>query len=118
MILGRSPALWLGFVTAGLNVLVVVFGIRLDAIQLAGLNVFFGALIGIVANETDPTTVPTLAPTLRDRRDPENVYANGHDQPGQAGAAPTDRDLAVRVAGVVRESDVVIPQRRSGDNGD
>jgi uncharacterized membrane protein len=63
MILGRNPALWLAVVAATLNAAVVVFGIQLTAPQLAALNALAIAVVGVVANETDPTTVATLAPT-------------------------------------------------------
>ena len=61
MILGRSPALWLALVAAGLNVAVVVFGVHLTAEQLATLNGFAIALIGVVANESDPSTAATFS---------------------------------------------------------
>ena len=74
MILGRSPALWYALIVAALNAGVVVFGVNLTAEQLAALNAFALAILGVIANESDPRTVPTLAPTLRDRRgDGENV---------------------------------------------
>lgn len=68
VVLGRSPALWLAIVTAALNCAVVVLGVQLTAEQLAAINALAIAVLGIVANESDPTTVPTFAPTLRDRR--------------------------------------------------
>ena len=68
VILGRSPALWYALVVAALNAGVVVFGVNLTAEQLAALNAFALAVLGVIANESDPTTVPTFAPTLRDRR--------------------------------------------------
>jgi uncharacterized membrane protein len=64
MILGRNPALWLALITAALNALVIVFGVSLSGEQMAALNGLAIALIGVVANEADPTTVGTLAPTL------------------------------------------------------
>ena len=68
VILGRSPALWYALVVAALNAGVVVFGVQLTAEQLAALNAFALAILGVIANESDPSTVPTFAPTLRDRR--------------------------------------------------
>lgn len=65
MILGRNSGLWLGLVAAGLNVSVVVFGIMLSAEQLAAINALALALVGIIANESDPTTAGTLAPTTK-----------------------------------------------------
>jgi uncharacterized membrane protein len=64
MILGRQPALWLALVAALLNVMVVVFGIHLTGEQIATLNAFAIAVVGIVANESDPTTAGTFAPTI------------------------------------------------------
>lgn len=63
MILGRNPALWLALLAAALNVAVVVFGVQLTMEQIAVLNAFFVAIIGFVANEKDPTTLPTFALT-------------------------------------------------------
>ncbi len=63
MILGRNPALWLALLAAALNVAVVVFGVQLTMEQIAVLNAFFVAIIGFVANEKDPTTLPTFAMT-------------------------------------------------------
>jgi hypothetical protein len=60
MILGRSPALWLGAIQALLNVLVVVFGVSLTIDQLAALNIAAGAVVGIVANESAAGTVGTF----------------------------------------------------------
>lgn len=68
MILGRNPALWLALIAAALNVIVVVFGIQLSAEQIATLNAFFVALIGFVANEKDPTTLPTFAMSISKQR--------------------------------------------------
>jgi len=61
MILGRNPALWLALITAVLNAAVIVFGIQLSAEQMAALNGLAVAVIGVVANEADPTTASTLA---------------------------------------------------------
>jgi fructose-specific component phosphotransferase system IIB-like protein len=61
MILGRNPALWLALITAALNALVIVFGVSLSGEQMAALNGLAIAIIGVVANEADPTTLPTLA---------------------------------------------------------
>ncbi len=64
MIFGRSPALWGALIAAGLNVLVFVFGVHMSADQVGYLNAFALVLIGIVANESDPTTAGTFAPTI------------------------------------------------------
>lgn len=63
MILGRSPALWLSLIAAGLNVLIIVGGVHLTDVEVATLNAFFVALVGIIANESDPTTAGTFAMT-------------------------------------------------------
>ena len=62
-ILGRNPALWLSAVAAILNVAVIVFGVPLSIDGLAALNIAAGAIIGLVANSADPTTVPTFSLT-------------------------------------------------------
>lgn len=69
MLLGRSPALWVAAVAAVLNVLVIVFGVPLSIDGLAALNVAAAALIGLIANASDPTTAPTFALTTK----PPNV---------------------------------------------
>lgn len=68
MILGRNPALWLALLAALLNCLVIVFGVQLTAEQIATLNAAFVAVIGFVANEKDPTTLPTFATAIKVRR--------------------------------------------------
>lgn len=68
MILGRAPALWVGLVAAAVNVLVIVLGVPLTGLQVGAINALALAVIGILANETDPRSVPTLAATLQDRR--------------------------------------------------
>lgn len=65
MILGRSPALWLSLVTAALNVIVSLGIVSFTADQLAVLNAFAIAVIGVIANETNPTTVGTFALTTK-----------------------------------------------------
>lgn len=64
MILGRNPALWAGAIAAILNVAVIVFGVPLTLDGLAALNVAAVAIIGLIANQADPTTQPTFAPTF------------------------------------------------------
>jgi uncharacterized membrane protein len=65
MILGRNPALWLALVGAILNVSVGVFGITLTVDQLIQLNALAFAIVGILANAADPTTVGTFALTTK-----------------------------------------------------
>lgn len=64
MILGRNPALWLGLVGAVLNAL-VLFGLHLSAEQVAALNAVAFAVVGVIANEADPTTAGTFAATTQ-----------------------------------------------------
>lgn len=70
MILGRSSALWVALLAAALNVLVVVFNVPLDAIQVGALNTLGLVVIGLMANAADPAALPVLAPTTSDRRAP------------------------------------------------
>lgn len=65
MILGRSSALWLALVAAALNVAVSIFHVNFTTDQLTVLNAFAIALIGVVANETNPTTAGTFALTTK-----------------------------------------------------
>jgi uncharacterized membrane protein len=65
MILGRNPALWLALVAAIVNVAVVVFNLNLTADQIVALNALAFAVVGILANSSDPTTVGTFALTTR-----------------------------------------------------
>lgn len=65
MIFGRSPALWLALVAAALNVVVSLSIVSFSAEQLAVLNAFAVAVIGVIANETNPTTVGTFALTTK-----------------------------------------------------
>ena len=65
MILGRSPALWLALITAALNVAVSVLGVNFTPDQLAVLNAFAISVIGVIANETNPTTAGTFAMTTK-----------------------------------------------------
>jgi hypothetical protein len=50
MILGRSPNLVLGAVTALLNALQLIGTLQLNPEQIAGLNVLAGAVVALVAN--------------------------------------------------------------------
>ena len=65
MILGRSPALWAALVAAALNVALVLGLAHLSVEQVAALNGLALAFIGVIANESDPTTVPTFALATR-----------------------------------------------------
>ncbi len=65
MILGRNPALWLGLIAALLNVAVGVFGLNLTPDQLIELNALAFAIVAVIANEKDPSTVGTFALTTK-----------------------------------------------------
>jgi uncharacterized membrane protein len=65
MILGRRRSLWLSLVATVLNVSVVVFNVHLDVNQLASLNALAIAVIGVIANEDDPTSAGTFAFTTK-----------------------------------------------------
>lgn len=64
MILGRNAGLWSAAVAALLNVGVFVLAVPLTAFQVGILNVAALAIVGLVANRSDPTTAPTFAATL------------------------------------------------------
>lgn len=64
-LLGRSTALWVSLVGAGLNLVVVLGAISLDAIQIGAINTFALILIGVLANEENPTTAGTLEATTQ-----------------------------------------------------
>ena len=88
LILGRSPALWLALVAALLNALVIVAGVKLSAEQIAALNIAAAAIVGVVANESDPTTAPTFstqttAPTM-------TAQGSATAASGASGASVTD----------------------------
>ncbi len=63
MILGRNRALWVALLGAFLNAVVVLGIIRLTSDQIASIDALGLAIIGIIANASDPTTVPTFALT-------------------------------------------------------
>lgn len=65
MILGRNPALWTALIAAILNVLVIVIHVPISPDGLAALNILGVAVIGLIANASDPTTSPTFALTLK-----------------------------------------------------
>lgn len=104
MILGRNPALILAVVAALLNVLVGVFGVPLSIGQLAAVNGLAIALVGVIANETDPTTVSSLAFT----RTPPDLTAPGAAAPAVA-AGPLDPASAAGLA-ILRHELASAPQ--------
>ena len=65
MILGRSRALWLALIIAALNAGVGVLHWQLSLSDLGLLNMLAVAALGILANETDPTTAGTFAMTTK-----------------------------------------------------
>lgn len=65
MIFGRAKSLWLALVAAVLNTLVVLQVVTLTLEQLAALNALAVAVIGIVANEENPTTAGTFEFTTK-----------------------------------------------------
>ena len=65
MILGRSRVLWLALIAAALNVAVGVFHVPLTLEQLVAINALAIALLGVIANEDDPTTAGTFERTLK-----------------------------------------------------
>jgi len=66
-ILGRSPNLWLGAVTALFNLAVVyhVLGFSPDATQIGATNIFFGVIIALIANSDKVTTAVKAAAVAR-----------------------------------------------------
>lgn len=60
---GRATTLWVSLVAGALNLAVVVFRVPLDADQVIAINGFALILIGILANEENPTTAGTFSAT-------------------------------------------------------
>lgn len=50
MILGRSTSLWIGLFAAAINVVTIVFRVPLTGEQVATLNAFALALVGVLGN--------------------------------------------------------------------
>lgn len=55
MILGRHPNLWLGFLTAVWNVIVLVGILTISAELSAGVNILLGSFILLLANTSSLT---------------------------------------------------------------
>jgi len=68
MILGRSRVLWLALIAAALNVAVGVFHVELTVDQIIQLNALAIALLGVLANEDNPTTAGTFDRTTKSPR--------------------------------------------------
>ena len=67
MILGRNPALFAGLIQALINVVVAigaVLGTPIDGALVAALNSVGIAIIAVLANEADPSTLSTFAPSI------------------------------------------------------
>jgi uncharacterized membrane protein len=64
-LLGRSTSLWVSLVAAALNLAVVLNVITLDAVQIGSVNTFVLVLIGILANEENPTTAGAFEATTK-----------------------------------------------------
>lgn len=62
-LLGRATSLWVALVGAALNLAVVLNVVTLDGVQIGSINTFALVLIGILANEENPTTAGTLSAT-------------------------------------------------------
>ena len=62
-LLGRATTLWVALIAAALNLVVVLNVVVLDALQIGSINGFALVLIGILANEENPTTAGTFSAT-------------------------------------------------------
>lgn len=87
MILGRNPALFVGLGQAALNVIAAILVVATnqpispaEAALFAAVNAFLIALVAVIANEADPTTVGTFALT---------THAPGTDGSGPIGTSAT-----------------------------
>lgn len=69
MILGRSPNLFVGAITAVLNAVVLLGLVQLDAAQLAGLNIAAASLIALIAG-TPLTNHQAIADAAATRSQP------------------------------------------------
>lgn len=70
MILGRNAGLWAALVQSGLNVAAAIIVVATnqplspaDVALFAALNAMGLAIVGVIANVADPTTLPTFAMT-------------------------------------------------------
>lgn len=61
MIFGREPALILGAIAAGINVLLVLHVVVLTADQIATLNIFAAAIVAVIVRQV---VTPTASPVL------------------------------------------------------
>lgn len=65
MILGRNAGLWAATAAAIVNVAATLGVVSLPPEAWSALNAALFAVIGLIANEADPTTAATFAPTIR-----------------------------------------------------
>lgn len=95
MILGRNNALWVGAAAAILNALVVLGLWQISGVQLAAVDGAAFAVIGLIANASDPTTAPTFALTTKAPSAtttpsiPSSTTAAPASSPGIPSATPT-----------------------------
>lgn len=62
MILGREPALILGAISAGVNLLILLHVVVLTGDQVAALNIFAAAIVAVIVRQNvTPTANPRLA---------------------------------------------------------
>lgn len=62
-LLGRATTMWTALVGAALNLAVLLNVVELNVDQVLGINGFALVLIGILANEENPTTAGTFSAT-------------------------------------------------------
>ena len=62
-LLGRSTTLWVSLIAAALNLVVVLGVVTLTVDQIVAINGFAFILVGILANEENPTTAGTFSGT-------------------------------------------------------
>jgi 4-hydroxybenzoate polyprenyltransferase len=60
---GRATSLWVALIASALNLLVVLSVVTLDGVQIGSINAFALIVIGILANEENPTTAGTFSGT-------------------------------------------------------
>ncbi len=79
LILGRSPVLWYGFLVALFNVLVVMGAITATLDTVASVDTVLALGLALLANSSDPRTVPTFALTTSapSETTPPTIGTNG-----------------------------------------
>jgi len=62
MLLGREPALFLGAIAAGVNLLILLHLVVLTGDQVAALNIFAAAIVAVIVRQNvTPTANPILS---------------------------------------------------------